>query len=562
MNEPRRRRPTFGERLAKTFHFGSSTSSPKEPKEREAKSGKPRTKLQKAPPPDLPLKLRNGSNATFENVPLRPPQYNLSQYSGSQSQISRQYTANSEYSNAYSYSIGRGDGYARSEYGGRRGGPGSVRDYPMPVPGPSWVSGQGPERVPSQLLDTQLGERKDTTELLHALVFTDETVEEIRAAEARRQKMIQGDALVARVPPPIHRRIAAYLDPSDRASLALSKKMFYDILGAEVFTNLNLPENHDEKIRFLIHHDVALPSHLLCFLCAKYHRRTRIGDEVLKARDVYNPLVNCPLETVLPAPKARITPKRHLPFTFAQLVTRYARFGPQYGISVEDLSRRWKEDHWSHNSRFAITKGHLMMRVTSTTFASGGLTQSEMRLLLFSREDYTPYFSACVHYRNGLLMNLCKCALSHIPARREIGGLHGVKVKLGDKINQRHYDSEALVSLCHRCQPMRRCPECPSEYLIELKRVEDRQTREFRRAIVVTRWCDLGSGISPRDPEWAAITGEQREGEVYDSFKAVGRRAVSGVFESHFTEDHMPGQRLLSLNPKGVKQDIDDEDWY
>tara|TARA_R110002060_G_scaffold61055_1_gene70635 strand:- start:994 stop:1329 length:336 start_codon:yes stop_codon:yes gene_type:complete len=111
---------------------------------------------------------------------------------------------------------------------------------------------------------------------------------------------------------------------------------------------------------------------------------------------------------------------------------------------------------------------------------------------------------------------------------------------------------------------MRRCPECPSEYLVELKLAEDKEDPlvRFKQAIVVTRWCDFGDGRSPDGLEWVAINGLEIEGrEPYDSFALMGRRAISGTFEAQ-NGVTMPGQRLMSLNPKGEKLGEEGHDWY
>jgi len=411
------------------------------------------------------------------------------------------------------------------------------------------------------LLDTQLGERRDNTQYLHSLVYQDGGTDDVYNPHTRRPEPLTPiDHITSHLPLGIWELILDYLSPADAASLAFSSKPLRRLLGPEPWNALNLPENFQFKIDFLIPMDQYLPNHLLCFLCASYHYRTELGHETLKPALVHNPIFNCPKALDLPFPRTRITPRRNLPFSFAQLVMRAHNYGPQYGIPLDSLARRWKEDHWSHQSQYAIIKGHLFMRVISSAFASGGLTPSEQRLLLYSRDDYSPYFSACAHWRDGLLMDLCKCALGHIPAPRDLGGLHAVSVKIDDRLHKRVYDPDSLVTLCEECRPMRRCPECPSEYLIELKKMEERATNSFKRAIMVTRWCDLGDGTSPASSEWAACNGE---GDAYDSIKEIGKRAISGVFESHFTEDHIPGQRILSLNPKMEKHgDVDDPNWY
>ena len=107
---------------------------------------------------------------------------------------------------------------------------------------------------------------------------------------------------------------------------------------------------------------------------------------------------------------------------------------------------------------------------------------------------------------------------------------------------------------------MRRCPECPTEYLIEVKIAEDPSDRTalFKQALVVTRWSDLGDGVFPWSKEWAACNGD---GE-FDSFKAIGRRAISGTFEAQFNVDAIPGHQMVSLNPRNERRGEDGHSWY
>lgn len=65
-------------------------------------------------------------------------------------------------------------------------------------------------------------------------------------------------------------------------------------------------------------------------------------------------------------------------------------------------------------------------------------------------------------------------------------------------------------------------------------------------------------------PEWMAVTGQgEQEGEpAYDSFKQLGKRSISGIFESAFTYDTIPGQRIVSMNPEGSKLGEEGDDWY
>jgi hypothetical protein len=106
---------------------------------------------------------------------------------------------------------------------------------------------------------------------------------------------------------------------------------------------------------------------------------------------------------------------------------------------------------------------------------------------------------------------------------------------------------------------MRRCPDCPTEYLVEVRFEEDKNdpVTKFKQAIVITRWSDLGGGISPLSGEWAACNGVVE----YGSFAAIGKRGISGTFEAQ-SGVAMPGQRMLSLNPKNEKLGEEGHNWY
>lgn len=159
-------------------------------------------------------------------------------------------------------------------------------------------------------------------------------------------------------------------------------------------------------------------------------------------------------------------------------------------------------------------------------------------------------------------MQACKCALGHIPVPRETGGLQGLEHRVKDRWMGQAFDPNALTVLCGFCRPMRRCPACPTEYLIEVKLAEDKSDPRgmvFRQAIVVTRWSDLGDGTSANGIEWGAVNGTRDD---YDSFARYSKRGIASIFESAFTADTLPGQRVISLNPKGKKLGEDGNQWY
>ncbi|CAO2651798.1 Nn.00g000810.m01.CDS01 [Neocucurbitaria sp. VM-36] len=427
---------------------------------------------------------------------------------------------------------------------------------------------RAPTRV-DDILDKDTGERKDLTDMMHAFTFN----EELDIIDEKFDSVSldydpskpDGTAILGSASPEIWLRIADFLSPLDVANLSSTCRTMSTRLGRCPYKLLLDPKNRPDRLDFLLAMDYKLPRHLLCFPCAQWHLRIQPGLETLKPHNVLNPLFDCPNRTniLLPPPRIRISDGRTLPFAFIQLARRSWEFGPEYGIRHQSLARRWKDPYsdWTHESTYHVTEtGHVLMRVKSQHYVEGGMTDAAKRLLLFSRGDYTPYFSVCSHWKNGILTSIPKCALDHIPFV-PVSEQYAVSAQLRDKAIGKK--SAGLVSLCSQCRPMRRCPECPTEYLFELKFVEDKTVRghgpeRFKQALLVTRWSDLGPARSPADAEWSAIVGEN---EKYDSFLEIGRRAVSGVFESAFT-DTVPGQRILSMNPKKLKADEIGGDWY
>lgn len=418
------------------------------------------------------------------------------------------------------------------------------------------------------ILDKDTGERKDLTDMMHAFTFIEglDTLDEevLEASLDYDPSLPDGTATLGSASPEVWLQIADLLTPLEVANLASTCRTMYIRLGRHPYKLLLNPVNRQDRLDFLLAMDHKLPRHLFCFPCAQWHLRIQPGLETLKPQNVLNPLFECPNRTNIhvPPPRIRISDGRTLPFAFAQLARRSWAHGTEYGITHQSLARRWKDAYssWTHDSTYHVTdKGHVLMRIRSQHYVEGGMTDAAKRLLLFSRGDYTPYFSVCSHWKHGILTSIPKCALDHIPYSAE----HNSDALTQLRERTRGKKAAGLINLCMRCRPMRRCPECPTEYLFELKLVEDKTVRghgleRFKQALIATRWSDLGPARSPADAEWAAIVGENVN---YDSFSEIGRRAVSGVFESAFT-DTIPGQRIMSMNPEKVVADEIGGDWY
>ncbi|EMC93526.1 hypothetical protein BAUCODRAFT_26794 [Baudoinia panamericana UAMH 10762] len=400
-----------------------------------------------------------------------------------------------------------------------------------------------------------LVDHRDNTDMLHRLAHHD-SFDSLVDSAVESRKLGGGETnephldklthvstrylrMVESLPGDLWQRVAGFLNPTDAALLALSSHAIRQKLGPAPFQALNLPQNKHYRIAFLHSMDHQLPDHLLCFPCGRYHRRSLPGRESLKADYVNHPVIPCPQVKTSVLPRMRLCHARELPYAFVQLALRQ-RHGKTHGIPHEALDRRWShaESGWSFRSRYMMHDNRLLLRVVSQRVVPPArmLTKTVERHILYDREEYTPYFSVCAHWRDGDLMDLCKCALSHVPAPPES---YFQQLKKAPKISRAAAHPCFLVRGCDWCRPARRCPECPTEYLIHIQMVEDKHdpAQPFKHAIVVTRWSDLGDGSSPyTSPEWAAINGitipAEEGGHEYESFSHIGRRAVSGIVES------------------------------
>ncbi|KIW04585.1 uncharacterized protein PV09_04334 [Verruconis gallopava] len=415
---------------------------------------------------------------------------------------------------------------------------------------------------------TLVGEPRpyDIGELMHSLT-RDRSIEDLAELYmSQNEYRNPGEFSIASLPASLWERIASFLSLADSASLALANSILRARLdGDTLWRKLNNPANKVARLDFLFRLDKYMPLHLLCTPCATFHQRIRMGREQYKADFVANPLYLCPKVYDTWLPRMRLTYGRELPFSFIQLATRQRNFGSLHGIPASSLDRRWKcsASEWSHATRFVVVKGNLLMRVISQCIAPPNMMDTERRMLLLDRMDYNPYFSVCAHWKSGELMKVCKCAVSHIPEPPE-RIRDQLKQGRGPSINARNRNF--AVSQCENCRDIRRCPQCPTEYLIQIKLVEDTGPTgrpSFKHALQITRWSDLGNGSSPMlSSEWASCCGFDPDGVgKFDSFAAVGNRTLSGKFEAE-TNNHLFLKRVVSLDPgRGKPKPFRFEEW-
>lgn len=354
-------------------------------------------------------------------------------------------------------------------------------------------------------------------------------------------------------------------------------------VGATATTNATEPNpppaSQSSTVSKTNQFDRTLPYHLFCFNCCTYHARLRPGLETLSPSWITTPVFACPTLKTLPTPRLAVTPSRKLPFTLPQLLARATRLDSlAHGIHMSALSKTWVDIAegfeaspdieneggsfisydgadggpigWRHRTQLRTHHGHVLLRVSSThVLPQRLLSTSEINRLLITRSNYEPYFSTCQHWHTagpvGPLLSLAKCAIGHAQAPHIKDSKND-----GNNVDKRGKARKTVIptadskgvpltgvgskvtSQCAECRPLRRCEDCGTEYLIQLRVQQDKTRRKssaasagsngaaaspaaalpkFRPYLSVTRYSDLGPCVRPDEAQWRSVAGDDGE---------------------------------------------------
>lgn len=311
------------------------------------------------------------------------------------------------------------------------------------------------------------------------------------------------------LPSEVWHMIASYLPSESAASLALTSRTMRLYLGTTYWQRLSSEDNRAKRATFLEHMDDQLPDHVLCYRCAKYHYR-RNREREHWTQEYHHA---CPISEIGTGPQ--MTKYRVFPTELYQLTMRAHFYGVNFGIPLSALNRRWtsesSESGWRHHSRCAILDNHLFVKVQSIHWVEAKMSPSELRIVIAER--YGERFAHCKHIGQ-TFDRFCRCAVRHV----RVSGIR--------------------ASDCADCRPLRRCAQCPTEYLVEIKLLEDRNALDpltrFRHALVVSRWSDLGNG-SVASPEWLACNsaGDDQPRWTTSGWNSARQRTIRSKFEAH-----------------------------
>jgi hypothetical protein len=280
-----------------------------------------------------------------------------------------------------------------------------------------------------------------------------------------------------KLPPELWLDIIEFLSPASAASLTYTCRWMYNQYGERPCSILKLPGHEQDKLELLSYLDADLPKHRLCHPCAIFHRRKSLGAEQKEVKANYG---GCWIGCERRAGETKLGTGYSLTWPSIRSVMRACRFGPEYGMSLDVLARVWEnDDGWKHRAEPSIVNGRLLMKVQSALpvdWATESIFKNRISDIMR-------------HSWLGCLQEIVKCALHHIRS-----------------------DESYTIGDCF-CKSLRRCPECPTEYMIETKRISNisgdmrksMEARGVQHVLIVTKWMDYGEGKSPLSPEWQAL---------------------------------------------------------
>ncbi|EEP75968.1 predicted protein [Uncinocarpus reesii 1704] len=288
--------------------------------------------------------------------------------------------------------------------------------------------------------------------------------------------------------------IVYYLPPQDVACLALCNRAFLNALGSEAWSSLS------QKARdaFLLTLTRDLPSCYFCHVCLSLHLRDRLGPpapinwSLLKyaCTDSY---MEPPLWDCFAALKGHVS-GYWLFFAHVQLVMARHYQGPAYGLPLDMLS-------------YTEVKAHTEPDGAKVTI-----------LLSFDARICSRSASLCLRNQQWILLR----------------PQHKLPVKPGPV--------ELSDVLDNTPSPVLACSFCDMHFQLDKCDLGDET-----KAIVITKWLDVGAGLTILDPKWQAhALGGSREfpegsEDVYLRFERLPGISGSMLFSQNAS--HLMGNR-------------------
>ncbi|KAJ5341443.1 hypothetical protein N7541_010567 [Penicillium brevicompactum] len=356
--------------------------------------------------------------------------------------------------------------------------------------------------------------------------------------------------------------ISGHLSPADSACLALCNHYLlrcFEGTFSKNFSNgrSSTPSPTDDaRIELLTRLSYNLPQYYLCNICLRLHLWRNVGLPNSSSPGFSHSPADLDIH---PDPHLRFgsyhpayMPSSHYKFHFVHLQLAMRRFyhGPEFGIPVESLLYT------------EVAAMRLPFRPTGRVLSpplkrvKEGFSRKNIKMMLFSAEARicsTPP-GLCMRTqdvalvtRENMLYMWTRGTYEEIYVCKHI---HSKTLGFGDVVgSQFGRDFEGIIHVVNKGS----CDHCNTSWQLEL-RLEGWDYA----SMILTRWMDLGPGLSVDDVDWKYRLREETstppEGGILDSRQRFEKDALQGMVSRALSEEGMYLRNIALIRGKGYQR--------
>lgn len=288
---------------------------------------------------------------------------------------------------------------------------------------------------------------------------------------------------LTRLLPELLLSISDFLPPADLYCFSVCNRRLYTLLSRQI--NRSPPLTPNDKFSILTRLERDTPKFFACQVCNLLHWYNGFDPSQLPCMQRFTSLE---VRFCLRNQRASYPPyddsRKEFSFLHLKLAMRRFYYGPESGISTSSLSHIQVNEHYSFSSRTEI---HLASREAEICTNPLGLYLRLQDIFLFTEERYLtkkPFF-------------LCFDPLVfclHDPVFRR---------KKASFLNSLPTGSTSFGRVCHVCNTSSEIEFCEFD---------------SRKALIITRWLNLGPGLDQQDPLWKNHTRTNDVAPRYSGF--------------------------------------------
>lgn len=343
-----------------------------------------------------------------------------------------------------------------------------------------------------------------------------------------------------RLPTELVLLICAHLSYIDTTCLALCCHAALFKIGQDSLLFSKIKDS-DERKEFLTRISRDIPAYYFCHSCFNLHEWASVSMPWLSnkrswARCVYYD--EFPSLSMIMGTNRRVPSSYFLRFVHLQLAMRIYHYGPEYGIPADCLD---------------------YVEVSQPYHGDGVTTLLRVEARICPQQEDSNESSLCLRNQQCAIM---PCFDTNFASLSDFVDMRVCELLLNSARNQ-------MVALCELESPgsfssqqsTYQCPRCRVDFEFRFSDVEDRLAGKAR-ALLITKWLDLGDGIDPKDSLWFVhVSASPEKDSRYRKVGSVRSRfeSQSGLSQEEFTSQNK--QRLDRENFRYEIYGYTDEMW-